>query len=304
MISRNGGTDRKRVVVTGREGQVVSSLLERSLNHARFQLIPLGRPGLDLSAPETIESALRRSEPDIIVSAAAYTAVDLAENDVRLAQIVNGVSPGKIAETAAALGIPVIHLSTDYVFDGSKSSPYVESDPVAPLGVYGRSKLAGERAVSSATSNYAILRTAWVYSPFGKNFLRTMLRVAGTQDSLNVVEDQIGNPTSALDIADAVLSVAENLLTSDSQELRGTFHLTGTGDASWADFAAEIFALSALEGGPSAEVNRIPSSAYATPAQRPANSRLDCTLLQTRHGVILPDWRQSTATIVKRLAQA
>ncbi|MBO0145532.1 sugar nucleotide-binding protein, partial [Agrobacterium sp. Ap1] len=179
----------KRMVVTGREGQVVLSLLERGAKDGRFEVIALGRPELDLSAPETIEAALQKARPDLIVSAAAYTAVDQAEGDEEAATVINGVAAGKIAEAAAALGVPVIHISTDYVFDGSKAAPYVENDPVAPIGAYGRSKLAGENAVMAATPNHAILRTAWVYSPFGKNFLKTMLKLAETRDSLNVVDD-------------------------------------------------------------------------------------------------------------------
>ncbi len=294
---------RKRMIVTGREGQVVLSLLERGAEDGRFEVIALGRPQLDLSAPETIEAALHQARPDVIVSAAAYTAVDQAESDEDAATVINGVAAGKIAEAAAQLGVPVIHLSTDYVFDGSKDAAYVESDPVGPIGAYGRSKLAGEQAVATATSNHAILRTAWVYSPFGKNFLKTMLKLAETRDSLNVVDDQVGNPTSALDIADAVLAVAANLLESDDPALRGTFHMTGTGEASWADFAIEIFARSADMGGPTVEVGRIPSSAYPTPAKRPANSRLDCSLLEARHGTRFPDWKQSTSIIVERLAR-
>ncbi|RWX78853.1 dTDP-4-dehydrorhamnose reductase [Neorhizobium lilium] len=294
-------TDRRRMVVTGREGQVVRSLLERSECEGLFKVVALGRPDLDLSEPDTIEAALRHARPDIIVSAAAYTAVDQAESEEAVATVVNGVAAGRLADTAAALDVPVIHLSTDYVFDGSKSAPYIESDPVAPLGAYGRSKLAGEIAVTRATSNHAILRTAWIYSPFGKNFLKTMLKLAETRDSLNVVDDQIGNPTSALDIADAVLAVAGNLLASDDRALRGVFHMTGSGEASWADFAVEIFAQSKLARGPTAEVGRIPSSAYPTPAKRPANSRLDCGKLFDIHGVRLPDWTKSTASVVARL---
>lgn len=295
---------RKRMVVTGREGQVVLSLLERGAEDDRFEVIALGRPDLDLSVPDKIEAALRKAQPDVIVSAAAYTAVDQAESDEEAATVINGVAAGKIAEAAAKLGVPILHLSTDYVFDGSKTAAYVETDPVTPIGAYGRSKLAGEQAVVAATPNHAILRTAWVYSPFGKNFLKTMLKLAETRDSLNVVDDQIGNPTSALDIADAVLTVAANLVDSNDPALRGIFHMTGTGEASWADFAIEIFAKSADVGGPSAKVGRIPSSAYPTPAKRPANSRLDCSLLKARHGVNLSDWKQSTSIIVERLARA
>ena len=296
---------RQRMVVTGRDGQVVSSLIERAAAEnpfpRRFDVIAIGRPGLDLSRPETIDIALREARPDVIVSAAAYTAVDRAETDEVAATIVNGVSAGVLAATADSLGVPIVHLSTDYVFDGTKRLPYVETDPVAPIGAYGRSKLAGEEAVTQATPNHAILRTAWVYSPFGKNFLKTMLRLAETRDSLNVVGDQVGNPTSALDIADAVIAVAGNLLDGDAAGLRGIFHMTGSGEVNWADFAAEIFAQSKSRGGPSAAVNPIPSSAYPTPATRPANSRLDCRKLFEAHGVKLPNWPEATAAVVARL---
>lgn len=294
---------RQRMVVTGREGQVVKSLMERSALGDGFEVIALGRPELDLSRPEAVEAALRQAQPDVIISAAAYTAVDQAETEEEAATVINGTSAGAIASMAAALGVPVIHLSTDYVFDGTKATPYTEADPVAPIGAYGRSKLAGEKAVARAHSNHAILRTAWVYSPFGKNFVKTMLRSAEARDSLNVVDDQVGTPTSALDIADAVLVVAANLLGRDAVELRGVFHMTGSGEASWADFAEEIFRQSKALGGASAEVVRIPSSAYPTPAKRPANSRLDCRKLTTIHGVTLPPWQEATAAVVQRLVQ-
>ena len=179
--------------------------------------------------------------------------------------------------------------------------PYLETDPVGPTSVYGRTKLAGERAVAQATSNHVILRTAWVYSPFGRNFLKTMLLLAESRDRIDVVDDQIGNPTSALDIADGILAVAGNLLADDAARLRGTFHMTGSGFASWADFAAEIFAASNHYGGPTAEVRRIPTTAYSTPVRRPANSYLDCGKLERVHGVGLPDWRSAILKIVARL---
>jgi dTDP-4-dehydrorhamnose reductase len=294
---------RQRMIVTGREGQVVQSLLERGQGNSRFEVITLGRPELDLSRPDEIGAVLRAARPDVIVSAAAYTAVDQAETDEEAATVINGTAAGRIAETAAALGVPIIHLSTDYVFDGSKAGPYLENDPVAPIGAYGRSKLAGEKAVVAASPNHAILRTAWVYSPFGKNFLKTMLRLAETRDSLNVVNDQVGNPTSALDIADGVMKIAGNLLDDGAANLRGIFHMTGTGEASWADFAVEIFAQSRHRGGPAAEVGRIPASQYPTPARRPANSRLNCSLIEARHGVRLPHWKTSTAETIERLAR-
>lgn len=293
---------RQLIVVTGCKGQVVQSLLERARVTGRFDIVALGRPDLDLALPQKINEALRAARPDVIVSAAAYTAVDQAETEEAAAFAVNATGAGKIAESAAELGIPLVHLSTDYVFDGAKPHPYVETDPVAPIGAYGRSKLAGEKAVSESMANYAILRTAWVYSPFGKNFLKTMLRLAETRATLNVVDDQIGNPTSALDLADGVLAVAANLLDSSAATLRGTFHMAGSGETSWADFAAAIFAEATVNGLPRAEVNRVPTSQYPTPARRPMNSRLDSSLLAANHEIRLPYWGISTARVVERLS--
>ncbi|WP_347360138.1 dTDP-4-dehydrorhamnose reductase [Rhizobium sp. Root1334] len=290
-----------RYVVTGRAGQVVSALIERSAFWPGVEIVPLGRPLLNLAAPETVEKSILDSKPDLIISAAAFTEVDAAEGDEAAAFQVNGVAPGIVGESAAKLGIPVVHLSTDYVFNGEKTTPYNEEDTVSPLGVYGHSKLAGELSLARVTSDYAILRTAWVYSPYGKNFLRTMLRIAEGRDELNVVCDQYGNPTSALDIADGVLRVAENLLSSEDKSFRGVFHMTGSGDASWADFATEILRLSLENGGPTASIKPITTAQYPTPARRPKNSRLECGKLEKIHGVRLTDWKTSTATVVSRL---
>jgi dTDP-4-dehydrorhamnose reductase len=293
---------RKRLVVTGLEGQVVRCLGDRGASSEAFEVVALGRPALDLADTAGIVAAIEAARPDVIVSAAAYTAVDQAETEPDLAQAINGVAAGELAKAAARLNVPIIHLSTDYVFDGSKDGPYVESDPVAPLGVYGRTKLSGEEAVAKATGNHAILRTAWVYSPYGKNFAKTMLRLAETRDTINVVADQIGNPTSAHDIADGILAVAQNLIDRpDDAALRGTFHMTGEGTANWAEFAAEIFANAKRLGAGFAEVAPIPSSAYPTPAKRPANSQLNCDRLAVAHGVRLPAWQASTADVVARL---
>jgi dTDP-4-dehydrorhamnose reductase len=293
---------RKRMIVTGREGQVVRSLIERGNSNIEFEVIALGRPELNLLSCDGLASLIEKARPDILVSAAAYTAVDQAETDEDTAVIVNGIAAGKLAESAAELGVPIIHISTDYVFDGTKTSPYLELDPVMPIGSYGRSKLLGEEAVRSANSDHVILRTAWVYSPFGENFVKTMLRLAESRDTVAVVGDQVGNPTSALDIADAILTIAANLFSSDDRRLRGTYHLTGTGDTSWAEFANEVFRQAAMHGGPTASVRSIPSSDYPTPAKRPSNSRLDCNKLAEIHGVRLPDWKASLAGTIERLA--
>lgn len=289
-----------RMIVTGRAGQVVSALAEWGRRQDLFDVVPLGRPELDLADPGSIEVAIRSCQPDIIVSAAAYTAVDSAETDEANARAVNQIAPGEIGRVASILDIPVIHLSTDYVFDGTKGSPYGETDPTNPLGVYGRSKLEGEQALAGATDNHVILRTAWVYSPFGRNFLKTMLKVAEARERLSVVDDQVGNPTSAFDIADGVVAVAKNLLHSRASELRGTFHLAGQGAASWADFAAGIFEASHRFGGPSAQIDRISTVDYPTVAKRPANSRLDTAKLASIHGVQIPDWQSSVQQVVSR----
>ena len=293
-----------RIAVTGKTGQVVTALIERG-TAAGHEVVALGRPELDLAAPETIAAAIAAAAPDVVISAGAYTAVDKAETEAALAHAVNGAGAGAVAEAAEALGVPVIHISTDYVFDGLADRPYVESDQTEPNGVYGASKLAGEQAVLAAyPENAAVLRVAWVYSPFGGNFAKTMLRLAGDRGEVSVVADQIGNPTSALDIADGILSVATNLVSDSAPALRGTFHMTATGEASWADFAQSIFTASAARGGPSASVRRITTADYPTPAIRPANSRLDSGLIARTHGVTLPDWRASLDTVIARLAVA
>lgn len=291
----------RRILVTGTEGQVVGSLLEKTAGRADVEMVTVGLPELDFTATARIAPAIEALKPDVILSVAAFTAVDAAESAEDVALAVNGTAVGEIGKAAARLGVPVVHLSTDYVYAGDKAAPYVESDPTGPLSAYGRTKLNGELALAAATPNHAILRTAWVYSPFGKNFVKTMLRLAESRDSVGVVDDQVGNPTSALDIADGLLKVADNLLASTDQIFRGVFHMTGGCTASWAAFATEIFRLSAGLGGPSATVNRIPTSAYPTPARRPANSRLDCGKLEAVHGVRLPDWRGSTETVIRRL---
>lgn len=293
-----------RLAVTGREGQLVRSLIERAAAGG-VTVIPLGRPEMDLAIPETIAAALRAAAPDVIVNAAAYTAVDKAEDEPGLALAINGAGAGAVAEAAAALTVPLVHLSTDYVFDGTGDRPWREDDATAPLGSYGRSKLAGEEAVRRATADHTILRTAWVYSPFGHNFVRTMLRLARTRATLSVVSDQRGCPTNALDLADGIIAVAHNLVEQRAApNLRGTFHIAGGGDTTWSDFARAIFAASAARGGPSASVVPIVTADYPTPARRPLNSRLDCRKLAREHGVSVPPWQGSLESCVARLLES
>jgi dTDP-4-dehydrorhamnose reductase len=292
-----------RVIVIGKEGQVARAMAECAAAHGA-EAVLLGRPRLDLADPSGIEDILRETGGDLIVNTAAYTAVDQAEQEPELADAINGVGAGVVAGTAAAMGIPLIHLSTDYVFDGTLDRPYKENDAVGPLGAYGRSKLLGETAVAAETGDHAILRTAWIYSPFGKNFVKTMLRLAREREEIGVVADQIGSPTSALALAEGILTVGRNLLEKPQDGgLRGVFHMAGTGFASWAGFASEIFALSARLGGPAAKVRPIATADFPTPARRPANSRLDGTKLKTVHGVTLPAWQDSLEACLERLVR-
>ncbi|CCV04115.1 dTDP-4-dehydrorhamnose reductase subunit,NAD(P)-binding, of dTDP-L-rhamnose synthase [Mesorhizobium metallidurans STM 2683] len=290
-----------RLVVTGREGQVASSLVERAHAHPDVEVIALGRPELDLAKPETIAPALAGVRPDLIVSAAAYTAVDRAEDEPELAFAVNGAGAGHVASAAAALGVPVIHLSTDYVFDGSGERAYSEDDEPAPRSVYGASKLAGEHAVARANPRHLILRTAWVYSPFGRNFVKTMLKLAADRDEIAVVADQWGNPTSALDIADAILHLAAMLHGNKGFASFGVYHLAGTGETNWSGFARHILDTSQAFGGPYAAVRDIATADFPTKARRPMNSRLSTEKFAAIFAWNVPEWRKSTETVVRRL---
>ncbi len=290
-----------RILVIGKEGQVARALSERASAHGA-SIVLVGRPQLDLADPSGVGDVLADIAGDVIVNAAAYTAVDQAEAEPDLADAINGIGAGAAAGAAAAMNVPFVQISTDYVFDGTADRPYREDDAVSPLGAYGRSKLLGEHAVSAANQNHAILRTSWIYSPFGKNFVKTMLRLARDRDEISVVADQVGGPTSAHDIADGIFAVCRNLLGKPTDRtLRGIFHMSATGTASWAEFAAEIFAQSAKLGGPSAAVRPVPTTEYPTPARRPANSRLDCSKIAAIHGVSLPDWRVSLRPCIERL---
>lgn len=288
-----------KIVVTGNGGQVVTSLVERATRCGGIEVLPLGRPVLDLAEPSTIADALAAACPDLIVSAAAYTAVDNAEDEPDIAYRVNGVAPGVLAREASRLGVRVIQLSTDYVFSGDGAEPYRETDETGPQSVYGASKRDGELAVLAAGPMHLVVRTAWVYSPFGTNFVKTMLRLAADRDEIRVVGDQFGSPTSALDIADGILSAARRLM--DGEPSGGLFHLTGTGYASWADLAREVFVASARYGGPVASVRDIATSDYPTKAKRPANSRLASTRFLDVFGYQAPAWQESVDVVVRRL---
>ncbi len=277
-----------RVIVLGRTGQVARELA-RVLPDALF----LGREEADFLTPGAAADALaaRIAGSDAVINAAAWTAVDKAEAEEPAAHLVNAETPGALARVAAAHGVPFLHVSTDYVFDGSGSAPWHPDDPTGPLSAYGRTKLAGEQAVRDAGGVHVILRTSWVFSAHGANFVKTMLRLGAERPRLTVVADQIGGPTPAAAIAAALATIARD------PQRGGTFHFAGAPDTSWAGFAREIMS----QAGLPAEVADIPTSAYPTPARRPANSRLDCTSLAQVWGIARPDWRAGLRAVLQDL---
>jgi dTDP-4-dehydrorhamnose reductase len=290
-----------KILVTGTEGQVARALAESAQDHPDLDLVCVGRPHLDLAKPETFKRVVCDQSPDVVISAAAYTAVDRAEDEVDLAMRINGDAAGQLACAAKSAGAKLIHLSTDYVYDGVKPSPYLETDRVAPQSAYGRSKLAGELRVHAQLPDAVILRTAWVYSPFGRNFVKTMLDLARTREQLSVVGDQYGNPTSAHDIADAILTIVERWRSEPAIGAGECYHCAGSGEATWCDFAQHVFETSRAIGGPSAEVTPINSSEWPTKAKRPLNSRLDCSKLLRDFSFKADDWRTSVGDVVQRL---
>jgi dTDP-4-dehydrorhamnose reductase len=292
-----------RLLVTGSNGQVSMALKTRG-QEAGFEVAAIGRPALDLEKPQSVLAAISTAimgfRPHVVVNAAAFTAVDDAEGSPETAFAVNAESAGHVARAADAAGVPIIQLSTDYVFAGTKASHHAETDPTNPLSVYGRTKLAGEIAVARACARHLILRTAWVHSPYGRNFVKTMLALAGKQPEIRVVGDQWGNPTSAFDIADGIFAAAR-ALRNGGEPAWGVYHFAASGDASWAQFASEIFRQSAALGGPSAKVLEIAGSEYASRAARPANSRLDSGRFAVVFGHRAPDWRVSLAVVLREL---
>lgn len=289
-----------RVLVTGREGQLARCLVEAA--GSGVEAVALGRPELDITDMSTVAAAIATHRPDVVVNAAAYTAVDKAEDDPEQAMLVNGVGAGLVAKAAADAGLPVIHVSTDYVFDGRATRPWREDDPTAPLGVYGTSKLAGEQAVAKANPRHIIMRTAWVHSPHGANFLKTMLRLAADRPKLRVVADQSGTPTHAGDLATAILVAARQMVARpEDANSRGVFHVVNEGSTNWAGFASEIFARSRELGGPFAEVEPITSAEYPTRAARPAWSVLDTGRFRRIFNHTLPHWTDGTRRSVAAL---
>ncbi|UVK83396.1 dTDP-4-dehydrorhamnose reductase [Pseudomonas sichuanensis] len=279
-----------KVLVCGRNGQVAQALQGALAGLGEVHL--LGREQLDLAHPQQLRAPLRELRPDLVINAAAYTAVDQAESEPQLAFTINAEAPRVLAEEAAHLGVPLIHYSTDYVFDGSKAVPYAEDDAPNPLGVYGRSKLAGEQAIAAVGGEHLILRTSWVYSRHGRNFLLTMQRLLQERPQLKVVNDQIGAPTWAGTLAASTRALIERWQQGQAGAW-GTYHLTAQGETSWFGFAQAIAQQLKAQGLPCAELLPIASSEYPTPAQRPLNSRLDCSRLARQWQVVQPHWHQA-----------
>ena len=276
------------ILVFGKTGQVATELQRQG------DVTALGRDQADLSDPQGCAAVIADLKPSVVINAAAYTAVDRAEEEDALAQMINAASPGAMAGACAHLDIPFLHVSTDYVFDGSGQRSWQETDPVSPQNAYGRTKLAGEQAIRASGARHIILRTAWVFSAHGANFVKTMLRLSETRDALNVVEDQIGGPTPAADIAATLLILADAM---QDGAAGGTYHYTGEPHTSWAGFARAIFA----EADRDVTVMGIPSADYPTPATRPLNSRLDCAKLAADFGITPADWKAGLAAVLKDL---
>lgn len=282
-----------KILVFGKTGQVATEL-QRLIPDAHFA----GRDEADLSVAGACAAVIDRVQPDLIINAAAYTAVDKAEEEEALATAINGAAPAEMAQAAykrCTGGVPIVHISTDYVFEGNGVTPWTTNSRTNPLGAYGRSKLVGEEGVRNSGTPHAILRTAWVFSAHGQNFVKTMLKLSETRDALNVVNDQIGGPTPAADIAATVLEMGRQLVQDASKS--GTYHYAGAPNVSWADFAMAIFA----EAGRDVSVTGIPASEYPTPAVRPANSRMDCYALKKAFGIQRPDWRAGLNKVLKEL---
>lgn len=282
-----------RLLVVGSRGQMARALAKHE------GVVALGRPTLDLERPETLAAALDAQAPDAVAIVGAYTAVDRAESEPDVAMRINAECPGAFAAACAERGVPVLYVSSDYVFDGEKSSAYIETDAVNPQTAYGRSKAEGERRVRAAQPHSAMVRTSWVFDAYGANFVRTMLRMAATRERIGVVHDQVGAPSYARHVAEGLVHVTRRLV--EAPEYAGVYHMTGAGRCSWAEFAEAIFAGAAVRGGPHAHVDRIATADFPTPARRPANSVLDCSKI-ARIGVALPHWQSGLDACLDEIA--
>jgi dTDP-4-dehydrorhamnose reductase len=288
------------ILITGATGQLGRALAAEA-RVRQLEFLAVSRPEFDLASPATIDACFARARPDLVINAAAYTAVDAAETDRDAAQAGNQTGPEHLARLCAAHDVPLIHISTDYVFDGAKGAPYVETDPTHPTGVYGLTKRDGENAVLATGARAIILRTSWVYAPYGKNFLRTMLKAAQRMPVLRVVADQHGTPTSALDLAAAILTIAEKIRAEGWQDaFAGIFHATNSGATTWHGFATAIFEEARNLGHPRPRIDAITTADWPTPAKRPADSRLDGAKLHRVFGCALPPWREGLKAVLEK----
>jgi dTDP-4-dehydrorhamnose reductase len=290
-----------RIAVAGNSGQVARALALAATTR-KIELLSRGRPDLDMGSVDSVGRFFRDARPAIVVNAAAYTAVDKAESEPDAAFRANAQGPALLATLCNHFQVPLIHISTDYVFDGAKRTPYVESDAIGPLGVYGASKAAGEAAVRAAATRHVIVRTAWVLSPDGTNFMKTMLRLGAEREAVRVVADQHGAPTSADDLAAAILDIAAQLAAQPARDVWGTFHLTNAGETTWHGVAAEVFRLAAARGLKTPRLEAITTADYPTPARRPGYSVLDNGRIARTFGIRLPPWQESLARTFGSLA--
>ena len=291
------------ILVTGASGQLGHALVQRlAARRAMFNAVQ--RPVFDFEQPATIEACFAQAKPSLVINAAAYTAVDKAQSEPEAARAGNHTGPLALARLCEAADIPLLHVSTDYVFDGDKGAPYVESDTTAPTGVYGETKRDGEEAILATSAKAIILRTAWVYSDYGKNFAKTMIAAGRKMPLLRVVADQCGTPTAAGDLADALLAIADQMnVTGWRDAYRGVFHATNAGETTWYGFAQAIFEEAAKQGYHPPQVQPITTAEWPTPTRRPPDSRLDCTKLKQVFGVELPPWRESLAVLAPTLVE-
>ncbi|MFP5227255.1 MAG: dTDP-4-dehydrorhamnose reductase [Acidobacteriota bacterium] len=291
-----------RVLIVGGAGQLG---LELQRSFAGLKPVAVDRNAMDLTVPDQIRATVAEAKPDVILNAAAYTAVDRAESEPELADAINARAPRVLAEAAAQIGALLVHYSTDYVFDGTGQRPWTEEDAPAPLNVYGKTKLAGEDAIRAVGGRYLIFRTSWVYGPHGKNYLLTMLRLGRERDELRIVDDQFGAPTTSLELARATRSITDGVLAGDlgpAEEWAGLYHMTCAGQTTWCGFTRAIFAQAgALLGGRNPVVKPIPTSEYPTPAQRPRNSVLSNAKLQARFRVQLASWELALDEVLQSL---
>ncbi|MFN0219054.1 MAG: dTDP-4-dehydrorhamnose reductase [Hyphomicrobium sp.] len=293
-----------RLLIAGGQGQIAKALVDVAPSRSEITAFAVGRPALDICEVRTIERAFGEIRPNVVINTAAYTNVDQAESEPERAMALNRDGARLLAAAAARRGVPIIHLSTDYVFDGAATRPYRETDPTGPTTVYGHTKLEGERAVQQENPRHVILRTAWVYSPFGRNFVKTVLARAREDHALRIVADQTGSPTYAPHLVDAILAVAARVsaIANERDAAWGVYHAAGSGSASWYDVAREMIENAADLTARTHDIEAIATADYPTPAIRPAFSQLDCGKLENMFGVRLPDWRFGVAECVRRLS--